>query len=726
MLKAVVKIGSNVDYRTYFYLFKYNLSGQAVMAQKLEQNFASLDLKDVLSDLPNHRLFIYGSSAINQNNQSFDTYDLKLLNTSYLQNGNFYIQNNSRSNLKIFFKSTDSSGDSFLELPVGRMIEISKNSASFMEYHKKGIFYVNKNKTNTNFICKIQISLFMDNLLNYENLNSLVKPITDPQNYNVLISPLIEGFLYGSHYYYNSNASINSYFLNKHAFYINSVESMSLADAFALDINKKNISISTAGHYIFNDNNSNLIVTAQASNTFLINNSAYDIKVKKIDGANSFITTLFRNTVLVIKTGVEDRYLKKAKRRDEFYCIFNPNTAILTQREITLKYGIPRNVDIFPLLDFNNNAQQSYVKLLNKYGESDTIYLGLDNYYNGVDVPTDSLQNVVAYEVGIGHETFYKFLFFNPSNSTYTLDGVRSGEVYEVIVDDSLIRDLQSLPDSEGNAPDSLLLDPAVVYDGKEYKSGERFKGSYVSTYDVRYPNYVKIARVVSEINKTFPNQEAKADEDISEELISKDVDIDYESLFKEKITQSALGLFGSSLAWIPQNEDAFWSDSNFTKNLWVITNVDSSDTKTISYPEGSTSRYVKFTKCELKNENLKTTLFNYSYDFWSALQEKKKMPDPKNLTIGIDQDLNNTQIVAVKKAFARDYVKEDYIFNTPSMELGRIYKSDLLLDGPEVPAQLKDTRLEIKFEIYKLTDLPSIKFEDLSQSDIIKLINGE
>ena len=111
--------------------------------------------------------------------------------------------------------------------------------------------------------------------------------------------------------------------------------------------------------------------------------------------------------------------------------------------------------------------------MLAKDGSSTIVYLNLIDYYNGKGIPTDSPQNILAYEVGIGHETFYKFLFFNPSNSSYTLPGIVEGETYEVEVDEGLIRDLQNLPDIYGEF-NQVLLDAGIIYNGKEYKNGDR------------------------------------------------------------------------------------------------------------------------------------------------------------------------------------------------------------------------------------------------------------
>jgi hypothetical protein len=718
---SLVKIAALINNTRSTYLFKYNEDQKAFAISIKDESFASLDLFQITSSLPNHRLFVYGSSQINEAGNFFDSYNLKLLNTSSLGSGKFYIQNNTPYILNIYFKLSDTLSANNLELPPRRMVEISSNTASFMEYHKKGSFYINKSRLNTNFIQKIESSLFLDSLVNYKNLNSLIEKVDDSTSNNV-ISFLSNNFSYAYYSYYDKDGFyFPSYVENKKMFLLNNSRSMDLA-ATAFAIQKPNLSISSSGHYIFNNNDNDLKISPAASDMFLVNNCAQDIAVRKNDGKT---TTLFRNTVLIINSSKPDRYLKKSKRRDEFYCIFNPKTTISSQREITLNTGIPRNNDVFPILDLNNDVQQSYVKLLAKLGSSSIIYLNLIDYYNGKDVPTDSPQNVVAYEVGIGHETFYKFLFFDPSNSAYTMPGIKYGETYQVSIDYGLFRDLKTLPNSDGDRDLTNLLDPCVIYKGKVYTDQQTFKGEDVSNYEVRYPNYVKLNKVISNIEKTF-TQETKADEEVEDGLTVIEEGLDLSALFNQAVVEQTPVKSNSVISWIPQNENAFWLESQFNKDLWAISSVDPSTTFTISYPEGSTSRYVKFTKCLLKKEDLKTVVSNYSFDLSSALQDRKEMADQRDLTIGLDADLEPKQLTKVKGWLNQDQNKQDFLLNTPEMIIGYIYRESLIPPKDSSQEVVKNSSCQIKFELSKLNKLPKLNFEDISKDETVKLLNGK
>ena len=720
---SLIKITALINGTRKTYLFKYNETKKAFAVSIKNESFASLDLAKITSSLPNHRLFIYGSSQINEAGNFFDSYDLKLLNTSSLESGKFYIQNNTPYNLNIYF--TDTISDGSLQLPPKRMVEISSNTASFMEYHKKGAFYINKRRLNTNFIQKIETSLFLDSLLDYKDLNSTVKKVNDSVSNNA-VSFLSSNFSYGYYSYYdNAGFYFPSYVESRKMFLLDNSKSMDLAAA-PLQIQKPNLSISSSGHYIFNNNNNDLKISPAVSDMFLVNNCAQDISVRTTDGTN---ITLFRNNVLILKAGpsggIEFRYIKKAKSRDEFYCIFNPKTTISSQREITLNTGIPRNNDVFPILDLNNDTQQSYVKLLTKLGSSSIIYLNLIDYYNGKDVPTDSPQNVVAYELGIGHETFYKFLFFNPSNSTYTMPGIKSGDTYQVSIDYGLFRDLKTLPNSDGDRDLTNLLDPCVIYKGKIYSDEQTFKGEDVSNYEVRYPNYVKLNKVISNIEKTF-EQETKADEETEEGLAVVEEPLDLSALFNQAVVDQISSKSNSVISWIPQSQNAFWLESQFDKDLWAVSSVDASTTFTISYPEGSTSRYVKFTKCLLKKEDLKTVVFNYSFNLASALQDRKEIENQRDLTIGLDADLEPKQLAKVKGWLNQDQNKQDFLLNIPKMPIGYIYKESLIPPKDSSQDVVKNSSCQIKFQLEKLNKFPKLNFEDMSQDQTVKLLNGK
>lgn len=717
-IKALISIGQN----KYTYLFKYDKDRMANAIEIKDEDFASLDLEKILSALPNHRLFVYGSSQINEEGNSFDSYNLKLLNTTSLGSDKFYIQNNTPKAMSIYFKESDVVSAINVYLPPRRMVEISSNSATFMEHHQKGRFYIGRNKNNINYIQKSNFPLFLDNLLGYKNLNSNAEKISD-SNLNVFVSFLSDYFSYCYYSYYrNDELFDNAYSENRKFASITNVDSMSLNQN--VDIVKPSIKITSAGHYILNNSDNDLKITLGSSEIFLVNNCAKDIYVEKTNATDNKNIVLFRNTVLVTKN-TSDRYLKKAKRRDEFYCVFNPKTTISTQREITLQLGIPRNNDVFPILDLENNQQQSYVKLLSKDGSFNTIYFSLSDYYNGKDVPTDSAQNVVGYELGIGHETFYKFLFFNPSNLAYTMPGIQEGETYQVSIDDGLFRDLKNLPDVYGSSDSRSILNPAIIYEGVEYYNEQTFVGKASSNYEVRYPNYVKLSRVVYNIDKTF-EPEPKEQEEIDENIPLKEESLNEAGLFNQTIKEKTPILFKSVISWIPQSEEAFWLQSDFSKDIWLIESIDPSNTITIAYPDGSSNRYVKFTKCTLKKEDLKSVIYNFSFNLSSALQERKMIADQRDLLIGLDGDLEDKEIVKIKTYLAQDQIKEDFLLNSKEMILGSIYRDNLLPEKTDNPEILKTSSCQIKFQLTKLNKFPSIKFEDLSKDETVKFLNGK
>lgn len=717
-VKALISIRQD----KYTYLFKYGENRMAKAIEIKDEDFASLDLEKILSALPNHRLFIYGSSQINEDGNSFDSYNLKLLNSETLGSSKFYIQNNTPQGVSIYFKESDTLSAGQIYLPPKRMVEISSNSARFMEHHQKGKFYIGRDKNNINYIQKLNFPLFLDNLVGYKNLNSNAEKISS-SDLNVFVSFLSDYFSYCYYSYYKDDILLdNSYSENRKLAIITDVSSMSLIRN--VDIVKPNIKITSAGHYVFNNNDNDLKVTIGGSDIFLINNCAKDIYVRKTNASNNNNIILFRNTVLITKTS-SDRYLKKAKRRDEFYCVLNPKTTISTQREITLQLGIARNNDVFPILDLENNPQQSYVKLLSKSGSYNTIYFNLSDYYNGKDIPTDSPQNIVAYELGIGHETFYKFLFFNPYNLAYTIPGIKAGQTYQVSIDDGLFRDLKSLPDANGSSDSRDILNPAIIYEGIEYYDGQTFVGARSSNYEVRYPNYVKLSRVVYNIDKTF-EPEPKEQEEIDENLSLEEKPLDEAGLFNQIIKEKTPALFSSVISWIPQSEEAFWLRSDFSKDIWLIESVDPSSVITIAYPDGSSNRYVKFTKCTLKKEDLKSVIYNYSFDLWSALQERTMIADQRDLLIGLDADLEDKQIKKIKNYLAQDENKQDFLLNSKEMVIGYIYRDNLLAEDKDNPEILKTSSCQIKFELSKLNKLPSIKFEDLSKDETVKFLNGQ
>ena len=493
--------------------------------------------------------------------------------------------------------------------------------------------------------------------------------------------------------------------------------------------------ISSAGHYLLNDNSNDITVTPPATygqQIFLINNCPRDIFVTVLGQANRR-RKVYRNSVLIIQpgptSGIEFKYLKKAKSRDEFYCVFNPNTSISTQREIALGLGIIRNEDLIPIVDDNEIEQKSYIKLLSKDGSSSKINLALRNYYNGKDIPTDSASDVVGYEVGIGHETIYRFLFFDPSISTYTLPGIQKGVKYQVSINKGFFDNINITTDT---AFTNVEEAPFVKYDGKIFDNdGDTFTGGDVSVYEIKYPNFVTVYKVVEDINKSFPvlgpkdkGEEGGVDPSVTEK---EDVNASGFDLFKAAILEQYRTLSESIISWIPKGQSAFWLNSNYSDDWWVIDKVDNSQTLTIAID--GTNKTITFTKCEIKKTGLKTILFEYDYSYYSALQTVKQIPDSQKLVIGLDSDLTPDQIKEIKRRLGVERDTKDTLFPEKEIQVGGFYVNSLFSiegakDNQITSSIVNESDLNVNITISKIKNMPDISFEDFSKSSVIQIIN--
>ena len=657
----------------------------------------------------NDKLFIF----------KFGFCDLELLNVNDTSLGSekFYVHNANTSFLKIFIDTLT------FTLPAARTLEISKDGISYMQTHSKGMFYTSSKVANKNYLSKSKINIFADALIDYQ--------FVDTQTYfekiktgspNVAISLLqdsggspdiyVYSFAYVSDYLYVSLGTLSNYYDDKKiTYFISNNEQLVSQKIDVFNIKKPSISVSTAGHYIVNDNNNDISVTV-GSNIFLVNNSVKDISVKLSSGTN-LSPTLFRNTVLVINSSGGIRYLKKAKRRDEFYCVFNLKTMIsfeYKQFPKAAREGL-RGRDILPVSDPQRYLRASYVKLLSKSGATSSTHLSLRDYYNGVDIPTDSPENILAYEVGIGHETIYKFLFFDPSESTYTLPGIEDQLLYVVDVDLNFFYNLKEL---QGAYSDKIDEDPYVKYDGKKYRHGETFTGGPVSNYEIKYPNYVKVAKLVQDLGTPTPfeNYEPDPVEQIDSSLI-EEVEIDARLEFQEKIiTDLKVSLDGEARCWIPKEENAFWQDPDSAKEYWTITYVDASDTKTIKLEDQT----VSFVKCALEKPDV-TEIKEY-ITFYSALQFKYPVATPDDLLIGIDfQELGKEETAKLKLANRQGYeMNLDFI----------VPPDDVFKPGElrEIPFLEIEKINNISVTLSKLTTMPTVEFENFSESAIMQLLN--
>jgi len=701
-------------------LIEYNIENQAKEIDINNKDFGVLDLYDLIENDEHENLFIYGSSQINSSNNSFDKYELKILNASLLGEKKFYIYNNTPYDLQISFDASTNATTANSK----RLIEITESAVTFLGVHEKGKYYISNKAKNINYLFKQSLSVFVDGLFDYTNFEG--KKELGERVLDVLATNMTRNEKYAPYAYYNKEGSFFEIVFNNFSVVdIPKLESTSLNSNEFKKLLKPTIKIISNGHYLLeNDNNDITVAASYPVEIFLINNCADDINVNIT--SNTDRSVLYRNTVLVLEpgpsSGITSRYLKKAKSRGEFYCIFNPKTVISTQREITLFHKIIRNDDIFPILDDNFIEQKSYVKLLSKNGTSSKIGLFLRDYFNGRDIPTDSSSDVVGYEVGIGHETIYKFLFFDPSESTYTLPGIQSGIEYEVSINQSFFDNI-NIGDSS-NSFTKELEQPYIKYKGKKYFNGDIFSGENVSTYEIKYPNFVTLYKIVKEIDRTFDDATSKGEEGGADSSVTvqEEVQADSQELFNAKIREEYERLANSIISWLPQNQSAFWLNSNYSDDSWTIESINNNvNPFTIT----SGDKTITFKSYKIKKTGLKTPLFSYNYSLFSALNPIRKMTDNRNLTIALDGALNPEQIKRIKLFLGQEQLLNNTIFPNKAIRLGGFYIDSFFNENKEIlPEEINNSKLLVNIRISKVKNMPDIKFDDFSKSSVIKIIN--
>lgn len=703
------------------FLFQYDIDNKAKEITINNKDFGVLDLFDLINNDEHENLFIYGSSQINSSNNSFDEYELKILNASSLDNEKkFYIYNNTPKDLQIVFDDSTNR----ITANSKRLIEITNSAVKFLGVHEKGKYYISNKTKNTNYLFKQSLSVFVDGLFDYIDLNGTKEP--DNRVLDVLVTNMIRNEKYVPYAYYDKNGSFFGItFDNFSVVDVPFLGSTSLNPNIFKKLLKPNIKIISNGHYLLENNNNDITVEASYPvEIFLINNCADDINVDIISSSTRAV--LYRNTVLVLEpgptSGITSRYLKKAKSRNEFYCIFNPKTVISTQREITLFEKIIRNDDLFPILDDNLIEQKSYVKFLSKNGTSSKIGLFLRDYFNGRDIPTDSSSDIVGYEVGIGHETIYKFLFFDPSESTYTLPGIQSGIKYEVNINESFFDNI-NIKDSDHSFTKEKE-EPYVKYKGKKYFNGKIILGDNVSTYEIKYPNFVTLYKIVEEIDRPFDKADGKGEIGGVDPSITQEetVEADPQEVFNAKIREEYERLATSIISWLPQNQSAFWLNSNYSDDSWAI---DSINNGVNPFTITSGNKTITFTNYKIKKTGLKTPLFSYNYSLFSALNPIRKMTYNRDLTIALDGGLKPEQISKIKFFLEQEQFLDNTIFPNKNIRLGGFYIEDFFNnDIKAIPKEINDSELLVNIIISKIKNMPDIKFDDFSKSSVIQIIN--
>jgi hypothetical protein len=723
----------------YFSLFKTEIEGDSYVWKEVdlpnikEGNVfnAILDIKDLEDYSSDNRLFIYGSSVRNESDYIFDNYTLNVKNASQ-RSSSFFIFNNTIRDMLLVIN------DISVVISPTRMAEIYRSGSGvnfkYCETHQKGKFYISYRDSNKNYLQRQNTKLYIDAVrtLNLESGASLLNGEELSATRNCIISLLATNaeVCYFDKAYFPSTSSgeslqpillQSSYSDTGFVYDLATIRDFSAGDLGPQYLLLKPFcAISSSGHFIVSNNNNFIKLTPTGSDTFLVNNTSENIYVQK----SGVDLILYRNTVLVVNSS-RHRYLKKSKSRDEFYSVFNPKTIVSTQREISQVLQIEKQQQILPINNLDFIEQISYLILFSKTGQQESVYLNLQDYYYGQDIPSDCPTDMVAYEIGIGHETIYKFLFFDPVDNYYTLPGIAEGVEYEVDINEGLFYNLNL-----GENIDSANFG-SVRYMNKKYSNGDTFIGGKSSWYEVDFPNYVRVYKVVREIPPGFVESYSPEDESgISTADVVDGEDIDPLAKFKELIFSTISNKLSTSLdqpaalCWLPENQSAFWLDSNFVKDIWQVTSVDQDSVVKITQTENSQTKELSFVKCTMRKNSLRSPVYNYHYEFYSALQEKIQMSDTGEVSMGFDYNLTPAQRGKLRRIIIGEYGKDDYLYSDGPFEFGTIIRENLLQTSSSSPSQVKNSSFEITINLEKIKTMPNIKVEDFSFDPTVKLLN--
>jgi hypothetical protein len=713
------------------------------LSDYLSDNYCDLNVSNLEKYSPDSRLFIYGSSVRNQYSQSFDTYTLRVV-APESRSTSFFIFNNTVNDLKIKFVTSNFTdfggiGRLTINLAKNRISKVYKNSngkLSFevLEIHQRGRYYLSNKNKNINYINGSEIELFIDACVP-SDLDSQPFEISN-DNINCFLTLLPTSSEY-TRIFYNLYQGANGNLVKNRDTKGDSVNNFSVvpfdtsqslgwlslnnSQDYQKDLITPFLDISVAGHYILTNYNYSVKITPSASDIFLVNNTSKNIKVQQGDSDYQ----LYRNTVLIVNS-TSKRYLKKGKRKDAFYSVFNPKTLVNTQREISLVLGIERHQEILPIYDIDFVDVPSYLKLYSRYGQTQSVYLNFQDYYLGKDIPSDCPENMLAYEVGTGHETIYKFLFFDPSTNYYTLPGITEGEEYLVDFNEGLFFNLLL-----GQGGDKF---GSVMYMGKKYYNGQTFIGGASSWYEVDCPDYIKVQKITREIPLGFEDfYEPEKDSDITDSTAIVDLDQNIQlpddplALLKSNIfnfigqTLASFPATQSSLCWIPENQNAFWLDSNFIKDIWEVEEIIPSDTKKIT----SGTQEVSFVKCKMKKIGSRFLINSFFFNFYSALQNKLKMSDDGQISMGFDYNLKPSQRKRLNDIGKYVYEQNDYIFSNKEFLLTPILKEYLVPIDSNSASVIKDAETEVIITIEKLKSMPELRIEDYSFDPTVTLLNS-
>lgn len=679
-------------------------------------NTGLLDLNKLTTYDSNYKLFIYGISAKNTSNQNVsDKYILKIVVGQLKDNLPFYIFNKNTEPMLLSIANGDTSLD--LELPSFRMLKVDNKQAVYTEIHNKGMFYLSARNSNKNFIQAENSKIIFD-LAKIYNISEGLPVYEVFQNNLITINS--DSACDITTYKETNAASLEK--LESTPLSAKSVHTFTNSSLNTLNQTFKQITfnISAAGHYLLTDPDTNFKVTPPASDyIYLINNTSKNISYRSSSTQTSSV--IYRNTTLVLDSQGSVSYLKKAKSRDEFYSVLNTKALINTEEEVAASEKLISESEFAPI--YKDNSQvQSYIKLISRSGQESKINLSLKEYYYGKDIPSNTFSNVVAYEIGLGHETIHKFLFFDPSTNFYTLPGIENGESYQVKVTNAFFNK------TEDN------IEGKIKYMGKEYRNGEIFKGKKSSWYEVNIPEFVQLSKIIQELPSGFSESNSVENEEGIDSIPVTDGESENTELIllkEEALKQLPKKLSlktdqnaRATLCWIPEDEEAFWLEDDYTKNMWKVQSIEDSEVS-ISVTENNQTHELYFKKCKMEKQGLRTPLYNNFDVKQSAFQNKVLLSNTEDVTIGFDYNLTETQKGALKKNVRADYEKQD---NIPSDGLSftfmTILESDVFPQDPE--NAYAGSTFEINISLEKLNANPKINIEDFSLNQTVKILNNE
>ena len=130
--------------------------------------------------------------------------------------------------------------------------------------------------------------------------------------------------------------------------------------------------------------------------------------------------------------------------------------------------------------------------------------------------------------------------------------------------------------------------------------------------------------------------------------------------------------------------------------------------------------------KCKMETKSLRSPVSNFSYSYYSALQDRIFLSEGGDATVGFDYNLTPNQKRTFKNLTNAEYNKSDSInslgeeYKLASIPVANIFSS------PGQASQLEGTKVEIAIRINKINEMPKLQLEDFSQNGIVKLLNSE